>query len=358
MWHYLTTVQREITSHKRLILIDWLVEVCDEFKLSQATLFLTVNIVDRYLSRQSVPRATLQLLGVTALWIASKFEEVYPPTLADFVDVTSHTYTAKQLKSMEAEVLKELQFTLMVPTAVTFLTLFLPAAAANAADADAHLAAAIDGDGCESDDSSEASSSDISCYRKGGGSGGGKRLSVMDAPTGPRAAPCYPYPIGSPCEAFSAPAAAAKRGVAAAAAGEQAAAHATAAPVVPAGSLGDFPRRLAHLAEYLVELALLCPECLRFPPSLTAAAALNLACSILEAPPGTRARLAPAAEGCAAHAGPHGEERLRTCIAELRRMYLYAARAPQPPSVKYKYCSPKRSSVASAPVPRWLTEDS
>jgi hypothetical protein len=67
-------VQREVDAHKRLVLVDWLVEVVDEFKLAQGTLFLAVNLVDRYLSRRPVPRAALQLLGVTALWLASKFE--------------------------------------------------------------------------------------------------------------------------------------------------------------------------------------------------------------------------------------------------------------------------------------------
>ncbi|KAI8469960.1 MAG: hypothetical protein J3K34DRAFT_521756 [Monoraphidium minutum] len=325
-WRYLTSVQREVDAHKRLVLVDWLVEVVDEFKLGQGTLFLAVNLVDRFLSRVAVARGALQLLGVTALWLASKFEEVYPPTLSDFVDVTQHSCSARQLIDMEAALLREVGFTLMVPTPVTFLTLFLPAAAANAADADAFLSAAIDGDGCDSDDSAGAA-----------GAAAG-RMPPADAPTGPRAAPRYPYPAGGPCPS---------------AGGAGGCGAPPPAGLPAAAALGDFPRRVGHLAEYLLELSLLTPEALRFPPSLAAAAALHLACSLLGAPPGARARLAPAADAAAARAG---EERLRACVGELRRMYAYAARAPRPPAVKSKYSTPARASVAAAPPPRWALE--
>lgn len=341
-WCYLTTVQRDgVDAHKRLVLIDWLVEVVDEFKLSQTTLFLAVNLVDRYLSRRPVPRSALQLLGVTALWLASKFEEVYPPTLGDFVDVTQHSCSSAQLIDMEAHLLRELGFTLMVPTAMTFLELYLPAAAANAADADAYLSAAIDGDGCDSDTSAETSSSGASYLSRSSSSSANGRMPCADVPSGPRAAPRYPYPIGGPCASM----------VQSAVGG-----CVVGAPVTAAGSLAEFPRRVAHLAEYLAELSLLSPECLRYLPSLVAAAALNLACSLLDAPPGTRVRLAPAAEAAAAHVGPGGQEMLRACMGELRRMFVYAAHAPRPPAVKAKYCSPKRHCVATMPVPRWVLE--
>jgi hypothetical protein len=73
---YLATTQTEVDAHRRLVLVDWLVEVVDEFKLSQGTLFLAVNYIDRYLSRARVARGGMQLLGVSALWLACKFEEV------------------------------------------------------------------------------------------------------------------------------------------------------------------------------------------------------------------------------------------------------------------------------------------
>jgi hypothetical protein len=293
---------------------------------------------------------------------------VYPPTLADFVDVAQAAYCARDLVDMERALLRELGFTLAVPTAATFLSLYLPAAAANAADADALLSAAIDGDADGAAAASPAGSSCSSGSAYGGGSlsgslsslssagslcsagsgglssassgGGGAsgRLPPADAPTGPRAAPCYPYPVGGPLPV-------AKGG-----------ARPAASAPARGGPLSEFPRRVAHMAEYLAELSLLTPECLAYPPSLVAAASLHLACALLDAPPGARARLAPAAEGAVARSGPGGAARLRACVAELRRMYAYAARAPRPPAVKSKYSAQRRAAVAALPVPRWALE--
>jgi len=63
----------------RAILVDWLVEVHMKFNLVPETLFLCINVIDRYCEIVNVPRAKLQLVGVTALLIACKYEEIYPP---------------------------------------------------------------------------------------------------------------------------------------------------------------------------------------------------------------------------------------------------------------------------------------
>lgn len=78
---YLHHTQQEVDAHKRLVLVDWLIEVVDEFVLSQESLYLAISLLDRFLSMQAVPRCQLQLLGVTCLWVASKYEEVLPPAL-------------------------------------------------------------------------------------------------------------------------------------------------------------------------------------------------------------------------------------------------------------------------------------
>lgn len=78
---YLDTTQVEVDAHKRLMLVDWLVEVVDEFQLSQETLYLAVALLDRFMSAKPVLCCQLQLLGVTCLWVAAKFEEVMPPCL-------------------------------------------------------------------------------------------------------------------------------------------------------------------------------------------------------------------------------------------------------------------------------------
>ncbi|KAF6030507.1 CCNB2 [Bugula neritina] len=82
-----------ITSRMRTILMDWLVQVHQRFHLLQETLYLTVAIIDRFLQFEEVSKNKLQLVGVTAMWIASKYEEMYAPEIADFVYITDDTYT-------------------------------------------------------------------------------------------------------------------------------------------------------------------------------------------------------------------------------------------------------------------------
>jgi len=63
----------------RGILVDWVIEVHLRFRLLPETLFLTINIIDRYLEKTIMERVRLQLVAVAALLIASKYEEIYVP---------------------------------------------------------------------------------------------------------------------------------------------------------------------------------------------------------------------------------------------------------------------------------------
>lgn len=114
--------QPDITNCMRAILVDWLVEVGEEYKLQNETLYLAVNYIDRFLSSMSVLRGKLQLVGTAAMLLASKFEEIYPPEVAEFVYITDDTYTKKQVLRMEHLVLKVLSFDLAAPTINQFLT--------------------------------------------------------------------------------------------------------------------------------------------------------------------------------------------------------------------------------------------
>ncbi|KAK1175355.1 cyclin-A2-like [Acipenser oxyrinchus oxyrinchus] len=114
--------QPDITNSMRAILVDWLVEVGEEYKLHSETLYLAVNYIDRFLSSMSVLRGKLQLVGTAAMLLASKFEEIYPPEVAEFVYITDDTYTKKQVLRMEHLVLKVLSFDLAAPTINQFLT--------------------------------------------------------------------------------------------------------------------------------------------------------------------------------------------------------------------------------------------
>lgn len=114
--------QPDITNSMRAILVDWLVEVGEEYKLQNETLYLAVNYIDRFLSSMSVLRGKLQLVGTAAMLLASKFEEIYPPEVAEFVYITDDTYTKKQVLRMEHLILKVLSFDLSAPTINQFLT--------------------------------------------------------------------------------------------------------------------------------------------------------------------------------------------------------------------------------------------
>jgi hypothetical protein len=109
----------------RSILIDWLIEVHYKFKLQPSSLWLCVNILDRYLCIVKILRPKLQLVGVTALLIACKFEEVYPPEVADCVYITDNAYDRKEILETELNILQALNFSVCVPTGFTFLVRYL-----------------------------------------------------------------------------------------------------------------------------------------------------------------------------------------------------------------------------------------
>ncbi|KAJ8949827.1 hypothetical protein NQ318_000526 [Aromia moschata] len=114
--------QPDVTSNMRTILVDWLVEVAEEYELHTETLYLAVNFIDRFLSYMSVVRAKLQLVGTAAMFLASKYEEIYPPEIKEFVYITDDTYNKRQVIRMEHLILKVLGFDLSVPTPLTFIT--------------------------------------------------------------------------------------------------------------------------------------------------------------------------------------------------------------------------------------------
>lgn len=123
--------QPHINERMRSILVDWLVEVHLKFKLVPETLYLTVNVIDRFLDIGQVTRPKLQLVGVTALLIASKYEEIYPPELRDLVYICDHAYRKEQILEMEETILKALEYKITIPSAHAFLVRFLKAAHAD-----------------------------------------------------------------------------------------------------------------------------------------------------------------------------------------------------------------------------------
>jgi len=115
-----------INDKMRAVLVDWLVEVQVQFKLLQETLFSTISIVDRFLAVEglTITRSKLQLVGVAAMFLASKVEEVYAPACSDFVYITDNAYTEDAIKQMEMKILQTLKFNLFEPLSLHFLRRF------------------------------------------------------------------------------------------------------------------------------------------------------------------------------------------------------------------------------------------
>lgn len=124
--------QQDINEKMRAILIDWIIEVHLKFKLLPETLFITVSLIDRYLELTQVKRNNLQLVGVTAMLIASKYEEIYAPEVKDFVYITDNAYTRQDIFECECQMLSRLEFNITCPSAYRFLERFTKVAQADA----------------------------------------------------------------------------------------------------------------------------------------------------------------------------------------------------------------------------------
>lgn len=113
--------QPDLEWKMRGILVDWLIEVHTRFRLLPETLFLAVNIIDRFLSAEVVALNRLQLVGVTAMFIASKYEEVLSPHVANFSHISDKTFTDEEILDAERHVLATLDYNMSYPNPMNFL---------------------------------------------------------------------------------------------------------------------------------------------------------------------------------------------------------------------------------------------
>ena len=116
---YLTR-QKEINEKMRSILVDWLIDVHFKFGFTDETLFMTISIIDRYLSISQITRTNFQLLGITALMISCKHEEIDLPKIDDFIYITDNAYVKKEVVKMEEDVLSKLNFAFLYPSPIKF----------------------------------------------------------------------------------------------------------------------------------------------------------------------------------------------------------------------------------------------
>ncbi|EAN83101.1 cyclin, putative [Trypanosoma cruzi] len=117
--------QPEVTERMRMILVDWLVDVAIKFKLHPESFYLAIDIVDRYLCAKKVSRAKLQLVGISAILLSAKHEEIWPPGIKDCVFICANTYSAEEVFQMERDIALTLRFRFTVPTTYPLACHFL-----------------------------------------------------------------------------------------------------------------------------------------------------------------------------------------------------------------------------------------
>ncbi|PWA71305.1 Cyclin A/B/D/E [Artemisia annua] len=105
-------LQPEVTKRSRMMLIDWLIEVQDDLKLTDKTLYLAINIIDRFLAAETITIDEFQCVGIIALFIASKYQETncrgFRPDVNEFVDYCDGAYERQDGLAMEIRILNRL----------------------------------------------------------------------------------------------------------------------------------------------------------------------------------------------------------------------------------------------------------
>jgi len=113
--------QRELSWHMRRVLVDWIIQVHSRFHLLPETLFLTINLIDRFLTLRNVTMPKLQLVGAAALFIASKYEEITCPSVDEIVFMVDNTYDRDEILEAERFMVNMLGFELGWPGPMSFL---------------------------------------------------------------------------------------------------------------------------------------------------------------------------------------------------------------------------------------------
>ena len=117
------SIQTDIKDTMRCILIDWIISLQNKFFLKNNTLFLTINLIDRYLSKKSILRTQFQLLGVASLFIAYKYEEIYIKKIDDFVNLAAGAFNKSEILEMENNIVDLIEFNLDLPLSNDFFDL-------------------------------------------------------------------------------------------------------------------------------------------------------------------------------------------------------------------------------------------
>eukprot|EP00039_Didymoeca_costata_P019063 m.336083 g.336083 ORF g.336083 m.336083 type:complete len:475 (-) comp17751_c0_seq1:335-1759(-) len=112
----------DVTDKMWSILVDWMIEVQVTYSLSQETLYLAIHILNQFVRKVWVPRSNLQLIGAASMLVASKYEEIYPPEVEEFVYICAGTYSRAAILDAERNILTAIDYRLSVPLPIHFLS--------------------------------------------------------------------------------------------------------------------------------------------------------------------------------------------------------------------------------------------
>ena len=116
-------IQTDIKESMRGILVDWIISLQNKFFSKPKTLFLTINLIDRYLSKKQILRNRFQLLGVTSLFISFKFEEINIRKIEEFSYITVYAFNKSEILEMEKDIIDLVNFNLDLPLCNDFFDL-------------------------------------------------------------------------------------------------------------------------------------------------------------------------------------------------------------------------------------------
>lgn len=112
--------QPDLNPKIRRTLIEWVIEAHFKYRMVPEVLYLAVSVIDRFLSVNKVYRSQLQLIAITSLLIASKFEEIYPPSVQRFIYMSEIAIDINDILEMEGKILSDLDFKLIGPSSYSF----------------------------------------------------------------------------------------------------------------------------------------------------------------------------------------------------------------------------------------------
>ena len=121
-------MKHKITPALRARMIDWMIEVLTNFKCDDQTFFLAVSLLDRYFKAKTETReiSDLHIIGVTAMFIASKYEDIYPLKMRMVFEKIAHKKLAiEEIKALELDILKCIDYKIPAPTVLDFLRVYL-----------------------------------------------------------------------------------------------------------------------------------------------------------------------------------------------------------------------------------------